>query len=85
LHQTRVYDVQGNQEVSLNSEFLKPEFNEVIKQLFLSEQVWLKVNNRTFPALLNERAFNEKTSVNDKLIQYGLTFNIASDTINNIR
>lgn len=87
-HQQQTYDLIANESIVLNSDFISEDNNEYIKQLMMSEQVWLtKLNNidNVIPVKLNTKSLQIKTSVNDRLIQYTIELQIAADKINTIR
>ena len=44
-----------------------------------------KIDGLVLPIDINTESLTYKTSVNDKLINYTLTFDFAYDTINNVR
>jgi hypothetical protein len=73
----------------LNSGYLSEAYNEVFKQLLLSEQVWLTDITATgelvIPLNIKSSGITYKTSVNDKLVDYKISFDKSFDTINNIR
>jgi hypothetical protein len=69
----------------MNTGFIDEQYNEVIKQLMLSEQVWIDNGTNVLPVSLNSNSLSFKTSVNDKLIDYTLEFEYAFDKINTIR
>ena len=80
-----VQDVSTQKSLTLNTGFLKEEFNEVMRQLFQSEDVWITEQNRTVPINIKDSSFNYKTHLNDKLVNYTVKFEYAFDGINNIR
>jgi len=86
-HQVSQYNKLGKESISLNTGFLSEEYNEVIKQLMLSEQVWLIASNddEVYPVIPKTQNVTYKTSVNDKLVQYTIDFDFANDKINTIR
>ena len=87
-HQKRTFDKMGNESIVTNTGYVDETYNEVIKQLMLSEQVWLEKLDSTgdvFPVNVTTQQLNYKTSVNDKLVQYTINFEYAFDKINNIR
>ena len=88
-HVNRDFNVVGSESVSLSSGFLSEEYNEVFKQLMLSEKVWVtNVNDTNVKVLpLNVKTSNitYKTSLNDRLVEYTIDFDNSFDTINNIR
>lgn len=87
-HQKQTFDKLGNETIIANTGYIDESFNEVIKQLMLSEQVWLEKLDGTgdaFPVNVTTQSLQYKTSVNDKLVQYTLNFEYAFDKINNVR
>jgi hypothetical protein len=84
-HAVATLGVNGNEKISMNTGFIEESFNEVIKQLMLSEQVWVDNGSSVLPINLNSKSLTFKKSVNDKLINYTMDFSYAFDTINNIR
>lgn len=87
-HQKQTFDKLGNETIVANTGYIDESFNEVIKQLMLSEQVWLEKLDGTgdaFPVNVTTQSLQYKTSVNDKLVQYTLNFEYAFDKINNVR
>lgn len=88
-HLNREFNVVGNESISLSSGFLSEEYNEVFKQLLLSEKVWItNVSNTDVQVLpLNVKTSNitYKTSLNDRLVEYTIDFDNSFDTINNVR
>ncbi len=88
----KIYDPQiklltknGNQRLTLNSGYYPESNNEVFKQLFLSEKVWIKYNEQTLGVNIESKSLNYKTSLTDSLINYTVDLSFAFDTINNIR
>ena len=71
--------------ITLNTGFLREEYNETIRQLLQSENIWIREDNQTLPILVKDSNFQYKTSVNDKLVNYTINFEFAFDGINNIR
>tara|TARA_R110000822_G_scaffold86292_1_gene201263 strand:- start:1613 stop:2761 length:1149 start_codon:yes stop_codon:yes gene_type:complete len=88
-HVNRDFNVIGNESISLSSGYLSEEYNEVFKQLLLSEKVWvtniLETGEQVVPINVKTSSIAYKTSVNDKLVDYTIEFNKSFDTINNIR
>ncbi len=84
-HRNRLLDKQGNETLSLNSGYYSEDYNEVFRQLMLSEQVWIDLESDILPVVISSSEFEFKTSVNDKLINYTLDVAYAHDKINNIR
>jgi len=71
--------------LTLNTGFLRDEYNETMRQLFQSEDIWIRDENKTLPVVVKDSSFTYKTSLNDKLVNYTVQFEFAFDGINNIR
>jgi hypothetical protein len=84
-HNQATFNVTGNDSITLNTTFLPEEYNEVLEQLLLSEQIWILENGLTLPIVINTKALDKKTVTNDNLIQYTLDFKYANNKINSIR
>ena len=88
-HVNRDFNVIGNESISLSSGFLSEEYNEVFKQLLLSEKVWLtnilETGEQVLPINVKTSNITYKTSLNDRLVEYTIEFEKSFDTINNIR
>ena len=93
--QVAQYNKSGKESITLNTNYLNEQYNEVIKQLMLSEQVWLTKlldpvpdsdNKETVLSVVPKTSsINYKTSVNDRLVQYTIDFDYAFDKINTVR
>ena len=93
--QVSQYNKMGKESISLNTNYLSEEYNEVIKQLMMSEQVWLtrldnpapdSYNLETVLAVIPKtQRVTYKTSLNDRLVQYTVDFDYAFDKINTVR
>ena len=84
-HQIKSFNVNAKESLSLNTGFLPEGFNEIVKQLMMSEEVWIDNGSQVLPVKVKTSSLEFKTSVNDKLIDYSLEFEYAYDKINNIR
>ena len=84
--QNVIYDKNGTQTITLNSGYYDESYNEVFKQLSLSESVWLKASDGQIqPINIKSSSLQYKTKLNDKLINYTIDAEYASSTINNVR
>lgn len=84
-HFNRRFDVKANESITLNTGYVTENLNEPIKQLLMSENVWIDNGTNVYPVNVTSSSVQEKTSVNDKLIQYTIEFAYAFDKIQNIR
>lgn len=84
-HQLKSFNVNGKEKITLNTGFLPENFNDVIRQLLLSEEVWIIEGSDVLPVKPISNSLDFKTSINDKVINYTLDFEYAFDKINSIR
>jgi hypothetical protein len=88
-HVNREFNVIGKESVTLSSGFLSEEYNEVFKQMMLSEKVWItnvkEGVEQVLPINVKTSNITYKTSLNDRLVEYTFDFDNSFDTINNIR
>ena len=87
-HQRTQFMVQGTDSITMNTGYISEDYNQVIEQLMLSEQVWatfITDTEEVRPLVPKTKSFTHKTQLNDKLIDYTIEFDIANNKINNIR
>ena len=84
-HQEKIFMSNGKESITMNTGFYDESFNEIIRQLLLSEQVWVYDGTNTLPINLKSNTLLFKKGVNDKLISYTISFDYAYDKINNIQ
>lgn len=87
-HQNRVLDLVGTESITMNTGYIDEEYNEVFRQLMLSEQVWmtrLTDTEEILPLRPRTQSLQFKTRTNDKLVNYTVEFDFAFDKINTIR
>ena len=71
------YIVDSQQALTVNSGYVAEEYNEIFKQLLVSEEIyWVydEDNDDLRPITINTPSITFKTGVNDKLIQYSFDF-----------
>ena len=84
-HQEKILTKNGSEKLSLNTGFYPELYNDIFKELQLSEDVWITINNQILPINIESSGVEYKTQLNDKLINYTIDISFAFDTINNIR
>ena len=77
--------LQVKKSITLNTGFLKEEYNETIRQLMQSEDIWITEGTTTLPVAVKDSSFTYKTKLNDKLVNYTVQFDYAFDGINSVR
>jgi len=88
-HVYRDFNVVGKESITLSSGFLSEEYNEVFKQMMLSEKVWvtniIEDGEQVLPINVKTSNITYKTSLNDKLVEYTFDFDNSFNVINDIR
>ncbi len=92
VHTKQDYNTIANTSITLSSGYYPEWANQWFEQLLLSEQVWLTRQDPTnpnstqyVPVNVKKNSMIQKTSLNDKLIDYTFDFDMSFDYINNIR
>lgn len=83
--QKRIYSKDGSESITLNSGFISEAFNEVYKQLMVSNDVMLVEKNGVTiqrPVIVKDVDMEFKKGVNEQLINYTLNLEYAYDVIN---
>lgn len=83
--QVQKFNANGKESITLNSGFYDEGYNEVVRQLMLSENVWIDNGTDVLPVNINTSSYTFRTRVNDRLIQHSLEFEYAFDKINSVR
>ena len=84
-HQYSTFHVNAKETLSLNTGFYPESYNEVFRQMSLSDKIWIEYNEKTLPVRLTSSNLSFKTRLDDKLINYTLELEFAFDKINNVR
>jgi hypothetical protein len=84
-HQVRSFDAQGKTRYTLNTGLVGEEYNEFVRELMLSEQVWMHFDGVIRPVTPTTSDVQFRTSLNDKMVQYTVEFEQANDLIANVR
>jgi hypothetical protein len=88
-HTKRDFNITANESITLSSGYLSEEYNEVFKELLLSEKVWvtniIETGEQVVPINVTTSNITYKTSLNDRLVEYSFDFDNSFNVINNIR
>ena len=88
-HTNRDFNITAKESTTLSSGFLSEEYNEVFKQMMLSEKVWItniiETGEQVLPINVKTSNITYKTSLNDRLVEYTFDFENSYNVINNIR
>jgi len=72
------YIVDSKQSISVNTDWVDESYNEIFKQLLVSEEIyWVKSATDLLPLTINTESVTFKTGVVDKVIQYGFDFDFG--------
>lgn len=83
-HQNKNFNVNGRENMVLNTGFLPESYAENMKQLLLSESAFIYKDGIKRPITITTSGLEFKSHVNDKLINYTLEIEFANDVINNV-
>mgnify|MGYP003646555839 FL=1 len=88
-HTNKDFNITAKESTTLSSGFLSEEYNEVFKQMMLSEKVWItnvkEGVEQVLPINVKTSNITYKTSLNDRLVEYTFDFENSYNVINNIR
>jgi hypothetical protein len=72
------YIVDSKQSISVNTDWVDESYNEIFKQLLVSEEIyWVKSQTDLSPLTIATDSVTFKTGVVDKVIQYGFDFDFG--------
>ena len=84
-HQYANLNVTGRESITLNTGYLSQEYNEPIKELMMSEKVWLTKDSVVYPISVRSSNVEFKNRLNDSLVAYTIEAEYAFDAVQNIR
>lgn len=84
-HRNVDFYTTSKETLTINSGFVPEEFNEVFKQLMLSEHVWIDYKQQVLPINVSNQTIDYKTKLNNKLINYTIDVEFSFNTTNNVR
>lgn len=79
------YNVNGMEQIVVNTGYQEEGIDELVKQLFLSEQTNIEIDGTFLPVRVTENSKQIQSGVNDKLINYTLTLEYAFNKVNIIQ
>lgn len=89
VHTKRDFDIKARESFTFSSGYLSEEYNEVFKQMMLSEKVWITnitdTEEQVLPINVKTSNITYKTSLNDKLVEYTIEFENSYNVLNDIR
>lgn len=83
-HQTVSFNINGTDKIKCNTNYLNETENDIIKEMLLSESIWLIENGVINPVVLETKTLDYKQTKVERLIQYEFGFKYAFNTINKV-
>ena len=85
-HSKKTFNANATESVVLNTGFVNELMNPYFEELMVSEYIWLTdLSANIYPVNLKESSFAKKTGLNDRLINYTMSFEKSFSLVNNIR
>lgn len=87
-HSARKIVKASKQSFTINTDYINEYYVKQLEEIILSEYVWASiahVSSSLVPVTITDKKISKKNHLNDKLIQYTFTIEIARDYINTIR
>ena len=85
-HAKKTFNANATESVVLNTGYVNELMNPYFEELMVSEYIWLTDSSANiFPVNLKESSFAKKTGLNDRLINYTMSFDKSFSLVNNIR
>ena len=78
------YNVNGFKSIVVNTGFVNESFSLLLEEIMLSESIVLIIEDVFTPVTIQTNQVEFKKSVNDKLINYTLTFDFAYNELNDV-
>lgn len=85
-HMNKTFNANGTETLQLNTGFVSESMNDSFRELMVSEYVWLTDSlSNVLPVTLKDSSLTYKTGLNDKMINYTMSFEKSFKLINNVR
>ena len=82
--QRKVFNANGKKSIKVNTGWVDETWNEVLKQIMLSERILIGTSYFYKPAKINSKSTELFKHINTKQINYSLEFEFAFDVINSV-
>jgi len=83
-HNKKAYQPSAKEVITLNTDFIPEYYNDIIKEMMLSEFIYVENNGVYLPVNLNKKSMDVKKKVFDKLIQYTFDFEYSFNLMNSV-
>ena len=87
-HASRKLVKASKQSFTINTDYINEYYVQQLEELILSEYVWASiphVSSGLIPVTITDKKIAKKNHINDRMIQYTFTLEVARDYINTIR
>ena len=87
-HASRKLVKASKQSFTINTDYINEYYVQQLEELILSEYVWASiphVSSSLIPVTITDKKIAKKNHINDRLIQYTFSIEVARDYINTIR
>ena len=87
-HSSRKLVKAAKQSFTINTDYINEYYVQQLEELILSEYVWASiphVSSSLIPVTITDKKIAKKNHINDRMIQYTFTLEVARDYINTIR
>lgn len=84
-HQTQSFNKQGVEKIIMNTGIVNEDYSIWLKELMLSENVWMTKNSTVYPIRILSKNLLEKTSINNKTFSYSIEAEYAFEKVQNVR
>jgi len=87
-HSSRKLVKAAKQSFTINTDYINEYYVQQLEELILSEYVWASiphVSSGLIPVTITDKKIAKKNHINDRMIQYTFTLEVARDYINTIR
>ena len=87
-HASRKLVKAAKQSFTINTDYINEYYVQQLEELILSEYVWASiphVSSGLIPVTITDKKIAKKNHINDRMIQYTFTIEVARDYINTIR
>jgi hypothetical protein len=78
--QTKSFNTNGKSSIKVNTDWVNESYNDLLKQLMLSERILIN----SLPATLKTQSTELFKNINTKMINYQLEFEFSYNVINNV-
>lgn len=84
-HNKTTYNVIGSEKITVNTDYITQNMNDIFTELMLSEFIYIEEEGENaLPVNLVSNTFEKKTKLNNKLIQYSMQFEYSYNLMNQV-